>query len=110
MGRLFLEYMDEEKDNLIVCSFCNVHLLNKDDVNPIIGLEISMSSKIPINVHITPCKESFIAYNPNNYKFNDIICNKCKNDIGWTINYPTNFGEKSLIFLLNESIKKTTDS
>lgn len=110
MGRLFLEYMDIENENLIVCRFCNVHLLNKNNINPIIGLEISMSSELPINVHISPTKESLVAYNPNNYKFNDIICNKCKNDIGWTIDYPTSNGEKSLVFLLNESIKRSSNT
>lgn len=105
MGRLFLQYMDTDNDDIIVCGFCDVHLMNKMNINPLIGLQISMTTKIPINVHITPAKENFVAYNPNNYKFNDIICNKCKNDIGWTINYPTINGEKSLIFLLNESIK-----
>jgi hypothetical protein len=84
--------------------------MNKDSVSPIIGLEISMSSKIPINVHISPAKESFVAYHPKNYKFNDIICNKCKNDIGWSIDYPTTNGEKSLVFLLNESIRRIANT
>jgi hypothetical protein len=105
MGRLFLEYMDSDKDDVILCRFCNVHLLNKNNINQVVGLQISMSSKVPVNVHITPTKESFLAYNPNNYKFNDIICNRCNNDIGWTIDYPTTNGEKSFVFLLNESIK-----
>lgn len=108
MGRLFLEYIDMNDTNIVVCRFCNVHLLNKNNINPVIGLEISMSSTIPINVHICPTKESFVSYNA--YKFNDIICNKCKNDIGWTIDYPTTNGEKSLVFLLNESIKMLTNN
>ena len=110
MGRLFIEYMDTDNETLFVCRFCNVHLMNKDSVSPIIGLEISMSSKIPINVHISPAKESFVAYHPNNYKFNDITCNKCKNDIGWSIDYPTTNGTKSLIFLLNESIRRIVNT
>lgn len=110
MGRLFIEYMDTANNNVIVCRFCNVHLINKDDINPIIGLEISMANKVPFNVHVCPTKESFVAYNPNNYKFNDIICNKCKNDIGWIIEYPSTTGEKSLVFLLNESIKDCQNS
>lgn len=109
MGRLFLEYMDTDKDDVFVCRFCDVHLMNKNNINPIIGLEISMSYKTPINVHIIPAKESFVAYNPNNHKFNDIICNKCKNEIGWTIDYPTTNGYKSLVFLLNENIKQITN-
>lgn len=105
MGRLFLEYIDIDDTNIIMCRFCNVHLLNKDNIKPIIGLEISISTKIPINVHVSPAEQSYVAYNPNNYKFNDIVCSKCKNDVGWTIDYSTSNGEKSFVFLLNESIK-----
>lgn len=110
MGRLFLEYIDTDKSDIIVCCFCNTHFMKKNNIHPIIGLEVSMSSKIPINVHITPAKESFVAYNPNNYKFNDILCNKCNNEIGWTIDYPITNGEKTLVFLLNENIKSIANT
>lgn len=110
MGRLFIEYMDTSDENIVVCRLCNVHLIKKNDINPIVGLEVSMCSELPSNVHITPTKENFIAYNPNNYKFNDIICSKCGNDIGWTIDYSTTNQDKSIVFLLNESIKKLIDT
>lgn len=104
MGRLHLEYLnDDDNTEVIVCNKCKAHLLEKKDISPIMGLEISMTHKLPINAHIVP-SERLSEFYPNTYSFGDIFCNRCENVIGWTIKYPTNYGNKELSFVLNESI------
>ena len=102
MGRLYVQYIDDD-EGLVLCNKCNIHLVEKKHINPIIGLELSTTYKLPINVHLVT-NEQLVAYNPHNYRFKDIICNRCDNEIGWTIEYPSSYGYKELIFLLNESL------
>lgn len=106
MGRLYIHYFNEDNTEIMCCNNCKIHLIEKQFINPIIGLEISMIHKLPINVQIVP-NDSLIAYNSNNYKFHDILCNRCNNEIGWKIEYPTNYGYKELIFIQNESLTIT---
>jgi hypothetical protein len=94
---------DDENNEIIVCNKCEAHLLEKKDVNPIMGLDISMTHKLPINTHVVP-SERLLDFYPNNYTFCDIFCNRCESVIGWTIQYPTIYGNKELSFVLNESI------
>lgn len=103
MGRLFTQYLDDEKSNIVFCNKCKVHLIEKHFINHIIGLEISMTHKLPVNVYTVP-NDHIVAYNVRDYKFQDIVCNSCNSDIGWTIEFDTDHGYKELVFLQNESI------
>jgi hypothetical protein len=105
MGRLHIDYLDDDCDNseIVKCTKCRTHLLEKKDTSPILGLEISMTYKLPINIHIVP-NNTLTNTSPNDYKFSDFFCNRCENLIGWTMQYPTIYGNKDLSFVLNESI------
>ena len=103
MGRLYIDYINDENEEVIFCNNCKIHLIEKKYINPINGLDISITHKLPFNVHIVP-NDQLVAYNSNNYKFHDIICNRCDNEIGWTIEYPVNNEYKRLIFIQNENI------
>jgi hypothetical protein len=103
MGRLHIDYLEDDDSDIIVCKKCKAHLLEKKNINPMMGLEISMIHKLPINVQ-TIQSNKLLDFYPNNYTFSDIICNRCKNEIGWTIQYPTIYGNKELSFVLNENV------
>lgn len=103
MGRLYMSYLNDDSCEIAVCNKCKAHLVEKKNINPIMGLEISITHKLPINVHIVP-SERLVDFYPNNYTFSDIICNRCQNEIGWTIQYPTIYGNKELSFVHNENI------
>jgi len=93
MGRLFKEYLSDER--VFICAQCNTHLISKNDVSFVPGMDLYICKKSPINSHYVQSHTSLV-YNERKYTFYDIKCNDCSLVFGWKLKIPSSNNDNTV--------------